>query len=136
MEKEDEIAKAVNDLKKALSKCRKDETEECLKALETLGIERDDAIRRADLLPATLWHVQLWRGGYTMNPPVDVYARDEEEALILASIHDSRALFVDVCDVPKDERDDYERADNYLYLDRTEYGHSCGYLCIENAVVC
>lgn len=78
------------------------------------------------------YKVTLWRSGYTLNKPVVVEARDEEEALVLASIKDGNCLFIEATD---ERADGLEDADNYVYLDRSEYGHSVGYLLIENAII-
>ena len=78
------------------------------------------------------YKVSLWRSGYALNKPVVVEARDEEEALVLASIKDGNCLFIEATD---ERADGLEDADNYVYLDRSEYGHSVGYLLIENAII-
>lgn len=84
----------------------------------------------------TKFKVELWSGaGYLMNPPVNVEARDEEEALVLASIEDPYCFYKEADDIPSDEIDEFDSADNYIYLDRTEYGHSNIYLLVENACI-
>ena len=78
------------------------------------------------------YKVTLWSGaGYWLNSPVIVEARDDEEALVLASIEDGNCLFKD--DFTAEEMDELDASDTYIYLDRTEHGHSVGYLLIENA---
>lgn len=82
------------------------------------------------------YDVQLWSGrGYLLNPAIrDIEAHDEEEALIIASMRDGLASFVYDDEIKTDEqRDELEKADNYLYLDRTEYGRRNIWLLIENA---
>lgn len=80
------------------------------------------------------YKVALWSGaGYLMNEPVIVNAHDEEEALVLASIQDPFASYVEDNAVNEADRDEFEKADNYIYLDRSEYGHSNIWLLIENA---
>lgn len=82
------------------------------------------------------YDVQLWSGrGYLLNPAIrDIEACDEEEALIIASMRDGFAFFVYDDEIKTDkERDELEKADNYLYLDRTEYGCRNIWLLIENA---
>lgn len=80
------------------------------------------------------YKVTLWCGaGYTLNKPVVVEARDEEEALVLASIKDGNCIFKE--DFTIEDMDELDASDTYIYLDRTEYGHSVGYLLIENAII-
>lgn len=80
------------------------------------------------------YRVQLWPGaGYLLSPGVTVEARDEEEALVLASINDPFAFFL-YCDELDEQRySQIENEDRFLYLDRSEYGHRNIFLCIENA---
>lgn len=80
------------------------------------------------------YEVRLWSGkGYLLNPPVKVVARDEEEALVLASIADHYCFYKEANDIPTGEVEEFDSADNYVYLDRSEFGHSNIYLLIENA---
>lgn len=80
------------------------------------------------------YKVKLWPGkGYWLDEAVEVEANkdDLETVLILASIKDKNCLFIEASNAAPE----LEGADNYTYLDRTEYGASCGYLCTENTMI-
>lgn len=82
------------------------------------------------------YKVTLWSGaGYWLNTPVVVEAADEEEALVLASIEDKNAFFLEDNDIDDEKRNELEEADNYIYLDRSMEGHSNIWLLIENAII-
>ena len=80
------------------------------------------------------YHVQLWPGyGYLLNPSVAVEARDEEEALVLASIKDPNAHYEECDGLKEEEYDELDKDERFIYLDRSEYGYPNIFLCIENA---
>ena len=82
------------------------------------------------------YKVTLWCGvGYTLNKPVVVEAYHEEEALVLASIADENCLFKEANEISVEEEAEMENSGAWVYLDRTEHGHSVGYLLIENAII-
>lgn len=79
------------------------------------------------------YQISLWRGyGYQMNPSLAFEAKDEEEALIKASLADLNA---DIEEADEARAQDEPLLDQAVYLDRSEYGASNIYLSIENARV-
>ena len=67
-----------------------------------------------------------------MNTSLAFEAKDEEEALIKASLADPNA---DIEEVDEVRTQDEPSGDQAVYLDRSEYGASNIYLSIENARV-
>ena len=79
------------------------------------------------------YQISLWRGyGYQMNTSLAFEAKDEEEALIKASLADPNA---DIEEADEARAQDEPLLDQAVYLDRSEYGASNIYLSIENARV-
>ena len=82
--------------------------------------------------------VNLWSGaGYLLDNEVIVEndINNLEEILIKASILDDNCLYKEVNKLSKDEYNELENSDCWVYLDRTCEGHSCIFLCIENLFV-
>lgn len=76
-----------------------------------------------------LFRVSLWPGAGAELQSVVVEARDEEEALVLAS---TKIGII----IPMDESDDeVESSDMYTYIDRSEHGFENGYLLIVNGSI-
>lgn len=75
------------------------------------------------------YRVSLWLGASVETRTVTVQAKDEEEALVLASMETGIVIDADEAD------DDVRESDHYTYLDRTEYGGGCVYLLTENAAI-
>lgn len=77
------------------------------------------------------YQIKLWSGvGALLNAPVLIETDDLEEAFVLASIQDPRALYKNVNDLTSEEIEALDKDDRYLYLDRSAQGKSNIYLFV------
>ena len=81
------------------------------------------------------YEVTLWRGyGYWLNTPLAFEAKDEEEALVFASLADCAACIIDEEDTAGTKEAE-AHPDQWVFLDRSAYGVKNVWLFIDQAVI-
>lgn len=81
------------------------------------------------------YEVVLWRGyGYWLNAPLAFEAKDEEEALIFASLADSSARLIDEEDT-EGVAEAEAHPDQWVFLDRSVYGAQNVWIFDDQAII-
>ena len=81
------------------------------------------------------YEVTLWRGyGYWLNTPLAFEAKNEEEALVFASLADCAACIIDEEDTAGTKEAE-AHPDQWVFLDRSAYGVKNVWLFVDQAII-